>query len=81
MGGNNAPLQMYSDDLPSGQVFPGQWQFCAANIGFDAWVGISPIAGPYSNGTYVWGTYGGRDGYATDFSCYNLPGVYVPSNP
>ncbi|MBU2758835.1 shufflon system plasmid conjugative transfer pilus tip adhesin PilV [Acidithiobacillus sulfurivorans] len=81
IGGNNAPLQMYSEDLPSGQIFPGQWQFCAVTDGFDAWVDIYPIAGPYSNGTYTWGTGDGKNGYATIFTCYNLPGVYVPSNP
>ena len=81
IGGNNAPLQMYSEDLPSGQIFPGQWQFCAVTDGYDAWVDIYPIAGPYSNGTYTWGTGNGQNGYATIFTCYNLPGVYVPSNP
>ena len=81
MGGNNTPLQMYSEDLPSGQIFPGQWQFCAVTDGFDAWVDIYPIAGPYLNGTYTWGTGAGHNGDATIFTCYNLPGVYVPSNP
>lgn len=81
LGGNSAPLQMYSADLHSGQTFPGQWQFCAVTDGFSAWVNIYPIAGPYSNGTYTWGAGSGRDNYATVFTCYNLPGVYVSSNP
>jgi len=81
MGGNDQPLQMYSEDLPSGQYFPGLWQFCAVTDGYAALVDIYPASGPYTDGTYQWATGAGQNGYSTVFTCYNLPGVYIPGNP
>ncbi|MEY2341434.1 shufflon system plasmid conjugative transfer pilus tip adhesin PilV [Acidithiobacillus sp. IBUN Pt1247-S3] len=85
MGGSNGqPLQMYSQDLFAGQTMPGYWQFCASTSSFLSETAIMPSSGPYSNGTYIWSTFansGGQVTYASIYTCYNLPGVYIPSNP
>ena len=82
-GANSSSMQSYTYDYYANENVPGYWQFCVSVSSFGSGVWIYPTSGPYSNGTYTWATLQnpGQSAFASIFTCYNLPGVYVPGNP